>query len=84
MSYVSGNNLQDLADKMNGDLSRLYVWLYDNNLSLNTCKSKCTVAGNKTKLNILDCNVLIQINNVTLQQVSKMKNIIEVNLTFIL
>lgn len=33
----------------------------------------CIVVGNKAKLNKLDCNIQIQINNVTFEQVSKIK-----------
>ncbi|KAK9872787.1 hypothetical protein WA026_019570 [Henosepilachna vigintioctopunctata] len=61
MLYTAGTNSQELANKINSDLFSFHTWLCDNNLSLDTDKTKFIIVGNKAKLSRLEYDIQIKV-----------------------
>ncbi len=66
--------MQEMVDQMNNQLKLLFKWMCDNNLSLNTDKSKFMLIGSKKKLEDIDLDqITLSINNNDLQRVDEFK-----------
>lgn len=77
--YISGNNIDEMQEKMNEDLQNLQEWLNMNKLKLNVSKTKCMA------LNLKHGNICIKLKDEVLEVVSKIKYlgvIIDNNLKF--
>lgn len=55
--YISGKNIEEITNKMNGELKCIVDWLNSNKLKLNVKKTKCMLINNKSGFN--DVDVLI-------------------------
>lgn len=74
MIYISGTDLKQMEVKLNSDLNTLFIWLCNNNLCINTEKTKYCLFGKKQKLNSVDTrNLNIEINNVKIVHVDQIK-----------
>ena len=65
--YSSGHNHQHLFETLNLELNKLYIWLCENQLSLNITKTKYMVFGPHGF--IINPNLNIKINNVNIQRI---------------
>lgn len=64
MLYIVGTNIAQMQETVNKELHHLFKWLCNNNLSINSSKSKVCLFGKKHKLkNINTEDINITINN---------------------
>ncbi|CAH0549695.1 unnamed protein product [Brassicogethes aeneus] len=74
MVYVSGTDVKHMEKILNHDLDCIFKWLCNNNLSINTDKTKFCLFGRKSKLNLNALNnVSIVINNINIMPVNQIK-----------
>lgn len=67
--FCSGNDLNQLAETVNNEMSKLHVWFNINKLSLNLAKTKFILFGKKG----YNKSINIQVNGVNIERVSENK-----------
>ena len=71
MLYTTGNNWNQVYDRLNVSLLSFDAWCLQNNMVLNASKSKCLIIGSRQKLGRIDYNRKISVRNVSLEYVKK-------------
>lgn len=73
MLYIKGKNIVNLIHTINHELKIIFEWLCDNSLCINVNKCKYMIIASKHKLNNVDDNHIVKINDINLDRVKEMK-----------
>ena len=84
LTYAS-NNIDDINDKVNDDLRRVFVWLAANKLTINLSKTEFLLIGSRQRLSGFHTTPLLTINGKQITQASSARSfgvIIDENLSW--
>ena len=69
--YLSGNNWNNLYEKLQTDLHRFVTWSKKNSLALNGNKSQAMIVGTRNKLSKIKNLIQFKINNTSMKYVKQ-------------